>query len=184
MSRLAPGLRPVPPLAIGISEHHMNHKGTLSAKPGSWLAVLFDAVESLARHGLQNILILNGHGGNTAPVLGVIDQWRLYFRLHAPSLNLQFACYWDWVPPEMGAQHLAVNVVPGHAREFETSIALALFPENVRRAAMEDQVNKEPLRATAEKGRIFVGEVVRRVADFVQGMIEGRNRPPEVRHYP
>ena len=32
------------PMNIGISEHHMSHKGSMTAKPGSWLAVLFDAV--------------------------------------------------------------------------------------------------------------------------------------------
>ena len=41
------------PMAVGISEHHMVHKGTVTAKPGSWLAVLFDAVESLVRHGVK-----------------------------------------------------------------------------------------------------------------------------------
>ena len=53
------------PMNLGISEHHMVHKGTITAKPGSWLAVLFDAVESVIRHGVKNVLILNGHGGSS-----------------------------------------------------------------------------------------------------------------------
>ncbi len=41
------------PMNIGISEHHMVHKGTVTAKPGSWLSLLFDAAESVIRHGVQ-----------------------------------------------------------------------------------------------------------------------------------
>ncbi|MBU1205927.1 MAG: creatininase family protein, partial [Proteobacteria bacterium] len=69
-------------------------------------------------------------------------------------------------------------------REFETSLALALFPENIRYDAMHDQVEKDPLEATAEKGRLFAQEAVRQVAAFVQGMMDGRIRPPELKHYP
>jgi creatinine amidohydrolase/Fe(II)-dependent formamide hydrolase-like protein len=69
-------------------------------------------------------------------------------------------------------------------REFETSLALALFPENIRYDAMHDQVEKDPLEATAEKGRLFAQEAVRQVAAFVQRMMEGRIRPPELKHYP
>ncbi|MDH4266973.1 MAG: creatininase family protein [Deltaproteobacteria bacterium] len=172
------------PMAIGISEHHMNHKGTISAKPGSWLAVLFDAVESLARHGVKNILILNGHGGNTKPIEGIINQWWLFFKMNAPGLNLNFCSYWDLIPRDFLETHMKTKVIPGHAREFETSLALALFPENIRYDAMHDQVEKDPLEATAETGRLFAQEAVRQVAAFVQGMMDGRIRPPELKHYP
>ena len=67
---LYPSVAVVVPLSIGIAEHHMYFPGTMSAKPGSWLAVLFDAVESLVRHGITRVLILNGHGGNVKPVRG------------------------------------------------------------------------------------------------------------------
>ena len=69
-------------------------------------------------------------------------------------------------------------------REFETSLALALFPENIRYDAMHDQMEKDPLEAPAEKGRLFAQKAVRQVAPFVQGMMEGRIRPPELKHYP
>ena len=60
--RLYPQVIVTVPMAVGISEHHMIHKGTISARPGGWLAVLFDVVESLVRHGVKNVLIFNGHG--------------------------------------------------------------------------------------------------------------------------
>ena len=172
------------PMAIGISEHHMIHKGTISAKPGGWLAVLFDAVESLARHGIRNILILNGHGGNTAPLKVSLDQWRLHFKLLDPGLNLHFACYWDLIPLDFFHQHLKTRAIPGHAKEFETSIALALYPDKVRQKAMREHTDPDPLEATAEKGHLFVEEAIHRTVEFLEGMMSGRIQPAEVKHFP
>jgi creatinine amidohydrolase len=172
------------PVAIGISEHHMHHKGTISAKPGSFLAMLFDVVESLAHHGVKNLLILNGHGGNTGPLKEAIEQWWRYFKNNTPDLNLNACDYWDLIPRDFLEKHMKTRVVPGHGKEFETSLALALFPENVRHGAMGEQTDKDPLDATAEKGRLFAGEAVARVAHFVQEMMEGKIRPPELKYYP
>ncbi len=182
--RLYPNVIVSVPMAIGISEHHMSHKGSITAKPGPWLSVLFDGAESLVRHGVQKILVLNGHGGNVAPVKGIIDQWRLYFKIQAPEVDLHFCSYWDLIPNEFSENHLKTKRIPGHAQEFETAFALALFPENVRQDAMRDQTDQEPTAATAETGRLFVEESIRQVADYVAGMIDGRNRAPSVNHFP
>jgi len=161
------------PMNVGISEHHMVHKGTITAKPGSWLAVLFDAVESVIRHGVKNVLILNGHGGNVAPVRGILGQWQLFFKLQAPETNLHFASYWDLIPKDFADQHLKTKRYPGHAQEFETATALALFPDSVRTDVMGDQEDKEPLEATAEAGQALVDEAIRQVTAYMQGMIDG-----------
>ncbi len=149
--RLYPKVIVAVPISVGMSEHHMHHKGTLSARPGAWLGVVFDAVRSLVRHGVQNVLIYNGHGGNTLPLMGAMDQWRYFIKADFPGVNLQFASYWDLIPRDFLLQHMDTDIIPGHAKEFETSIALALFPENVRQEAMQDMADKDPLLATAEK---------------------------------
>ena len=76
-TKLYPKTLVVSPISFGIAEHHMHFPGTLSAKPGSWLSILFDLIESILRHGIKKVLILNGHGGNIAPVNGIIEQWQL-----------------------------------------------------------------------------------------------------------
>lgn len=172
--RLYPQVIVATPMAIGISEHHMMHKGTLTAKPGSWLALLFDAVESLVRHGVKRVLILNGHGGNEAPMYGIIRQWQLYFRSSDEAVNVQFHSYWN-LSRDIAEQHCQGRV-PGHAQEYETAMALALFPENVRPEAMQTQADKEPLKATAEQGHILAEAAISKTVEFVQGMIEGRNQ--------
>jgi creatinine amidohydrolase len=166
--RLDPQVIVAPAMNIGISEHHMRHIGTLSAMPGSWLGVLFDTIRSMHHAGFTNILVLNGHGGNVAPCEGIWGQF-----LQRLEINLWFRPYWDFLPEEVAMAHLKTKRCPGHAQEFETAFALAAFPENVRREAMQDQADREPLEATAEAGAAMIEAIVENTARFVQGMIDG-----------
>ena len=169
-AKLAPQTIVAPSMNIGISEHHMRHIGTLTAMPGSWLGVLFDTIRSMNHAGFTNILVLNGHGGNIAPCLGMWGQFQQ--RL---EINLQFESYWDFLPKEVAEAHLKTKRWPGHAQEFETAFALAAFPENVRADAMQDQPDKEPLEATAEAGAAMIDAIVDNVAAHVQKMIDGES---------
>jgi len=154
---------------IGISEHHMMHKGTLSAKPGSFLAILFDACESLIRHGIQNILILNGHGGNVAPINAAVNQFRRYF----PNANLPAHSYWEFTPRELADEIMVTKNVPGHAQEYETAFALAVFPELVRVDDMDDEKSKF---GTAEMGKKLVEATIQKLTEFVAGVIDGTHQ--------
>jgi len=165
---LAPQVLVAPSLNIGISEHHMRHIGTLSALPGSWLAVVFDTIRSMHHAGFENILVLNGHGGNIAPCEGTWGQFQQ--RL---EINLQFRSYWEFLSEDVAAANLKTGRYPGHAQEFETAFALAAFPENVRRDAMHDQDDQEPLAATAECGQAMIDNIVENVSAHVAAMIDG-----------
>ena len=182
--RLRPNVIVAPAMNIGISEHHMQHIGTLTALPGSWLALLFDAIRSMHHAGFQHILVLNGHGGNIAPCRGIWGQFQQRLEFSAPhpaakqppreqSANLHFISYWDLLPTDIAERTLKTKRWPGHAQEFETAFALAAFPENVRYDAMHDQPDKEPLEATAETGRVLIDAIVTEVAAYVRGMIDG-----------
>ena len=167
-AQLDPHVIVSPVMNIGISEHHMRHPGTLTAMPGSFLAVLFDAIRSMHSAGFENILVLNGHGGNIAPCEGIWGQF-----LQRLEINLQFKSYWDFLTPTETDPFLETGRCPGHAQEFETAFALAAFPENVRCDAMKDQADQEPLSANAENGRALIDLTVKNVATFVQGMLDG-----------
>jgi creatinine amidohydrolase len=168
--KLKPHVIIAPAMNIGISEHHMRHPGTLTAMPGSWLGVLHDTIRSMHHAGFKNILVLNGHGGNIAPCRGVWGQFQQRF-----EINLQFESYWDFLPESVAKACLKTARWPGHAQEFETAFALAAFPENVRQQAMHDQIDKEPLEATAVAGHKMIGAIVDGVAGHLQAMIDGRN---------
>lgn len=168
--RLSPEVLVAPSMAVGISEHHMRHIGTISALPGSWLGVLGDTIRSMHHAGFQNILVLNGHGGNIAPCRGIWGQFQQRF-----EINLQFESYWDFLPESVAEANLKTKRWPGHAQEFETAFALACFPENVREQPMRDQDDQEPTMATAEAGRAMIDAIVDGVSGHLSDMISGEN---------
>src|SRR5437016_2311741 len=174
---VAEGLRPhalvAEGLMAGVSEHHMRHPGTLSLRPGTFLAVLADLIDSVVRAGFKNVLVLNGHGGNTAPVNGT---WEQFLRMN--PINLHFLSYWD-VLTEADAKellksgHQLPSDLPGHAQEFETALALAAFPENVRTQMWTDQPDSHPSIASAQQGQAFIQRIVERIANYLAEMIDG-----------
>lgn len=66
------------PMSIGLSAHHLYAPGSMAAKPGGWLTLLYDAIESLVRAGVKKVMVLNGHGGNTASLHGALQQWQIH----------------------------------------------------------------------------------------------------------
>lgn len=172
--RLSPHVLVAEGLMAGISEHHMKHIGTLSLTPATFLAVVHDLVDSMVRAGFRNILVLNGHGGNVVPCNAVWDQFIRRFQV-----NVQFMPYWDVYTVRDAEELLESGTrlpydLPGHAQEFETSFALAAFPENVRTAMWKDQPDQKPSLATAEKGRAFIERTIDRVAAYLQDMLDGK----------
>ena len=74
--KLFPRVIVTTPLAIGVSEHWMDHKGTLTLRPEVFGEVLYDVADSMRRHGIENILIVNGHAGNSGPVNERLEGFR------------------------------------------------------------------------------------------------------------
>ena len=66
--QLYPQVMVATPVPVGISPHWMDRKGTLTLKKETFLAVVYEICESLKTHGVNTILILNGHGGNVLPL--------------------------------------------------------------------------------------------------------------------
>ncbi len=180
--RLRPQVLVAEGVMAGVSEHHMIHAGTLTLRPGTFLAVLNDLIRSVVRAGFENVLVLNGHGGNIAPIQGAWDQFLREFQV-----NLHFLSYWDVLTKAdaeavMDGGSRLPQDLPGHAQEFETSIALAEFPENLRTEAWTAQPDSTAVMATAEKGRELLSRIVDRVANYLEEMMDGR-RAAEVPPY-
>ena len=58
----------IPPVSHGYSPHHMDFPGTITIRWDTFINYVRDVCVSLAHHGFKRILIVNGHGSNTAPV--------------------------------------------------------------------------------------------------------------------
>ena len=186
--RVAKALKPhviiAEALIAGVSEHHMRHPGTLSIGPGAFVAVLDDLLDGVRRAGFEHVLVLNGHGGNVEPCRAVWDQL-----LRRRGGNLHFLSYWDVLTEDDARELLSSGRrlpqdLPGHAQEFETSVALAAFPENVDAGAVADQPDKTPAAGTAETGEKLLDRIVPRVTEYLRDMIEGRRTASEPPYHP
>ena len=100
-----------------------------------------------------------------APCRAAINQF-----LRQLKVNLQFLSYWDFVSKEVAEAHMETQRVPGHAQEFETAFALAVFPDSVRTADIDDEDAK---LGTPEMGKVLVEATVAGTTEFVSGMLEG-----------
>ena len=172
--RLYPRVVVASPVGVGVSEHWMAHRGTLTARPEIFCEYVFDICNSMARAGLRNVLILNGHGGNVKPLMRRLDEYRE--RL-GPEVNLRFQSYWDVYDPALVRRTMDHERLPGHADEFETSTMLALAPERVHAEEIEDEASRS---ATREKGERLLEPAVAGVARVVERMIAGEevDQPP------
>ena len=175
--RLAPKVLVAEGWMCGISEHHMRHPGTLTLRPGTFLIALGDMIESMVRAGFRNVVVVNGHGGNIEPIHGTWDQFLRQFE----GINLHFLSYRDTLGQADANELLQggkclPDDLPGHAQEFETSFALAKFPDNVRDEAVSDQPDPSPALATAEQGNEWFDRVTERLAKFVGEVIDGQRQ--------
>ena len=60
------GVPVFPAQPYGYTPTYMAFPGTVTLKLATLLAVLGDIVESLHHHGFRRVLVVNGHGGNSA----------------------------------------------------------------------------------------------------------------------
>jgi creatinine amidohydrolase len=117
----------LPPLAVGVSDHHRQFSGTLSVSPETFEAYVRETVESLAAHGLRKVVVVNGHGGNDDALRRVARRLR--------EEETAFVVPWNWWS-NLTAEHEALfdRDHVGHAGAAETSVVSALAPALVDEA--------------------------------------------------
>jgi len=179
------------PVAVGISPYWMERKGTLTLRPETFLAMVYDICASLRQHGIKTIFIVNGHGGNDQPLKEHVAEFRR--KLDA---NIEACSYWDAFAEGANREDArkymesGVENIPGHSAEFETSFALAAFPERIHRdgvdyekvklnlkdqkdAADDRRYYYDSLKARADKGEALIRIAVDWVAARLRRLIEG-----------
>ncbi len=185
--RMYPGVLVATPVPVGISPHWMDRKGTLTLSQETFLAVVYEICASLKTHGVRNILVLNGHGGNEQPLMEALPGFR-----EKLGINLDCQSYWAAYSPEVVRKYMASNRCPGHAAEFETSFAMAAFPERIHwegvdyasaaralrlspgQAREDAAMAREAKLATTAKGEAMLAIAVEWVASRIAQMWETR----------
>ena len=169
--RVAMGLWPrvlvTPTISMSVSEHHMARGGALTVRPEIHMETVHDVCDSLVRLGVEKVLVLNGHGGNKREKMADKAPDAMA-RLEA--MGVRYVTYWETASPEWYEANLELERSAGHAGEFETSFAMALFPERVRVEAI-DYENAQ--KATTAKGGAILEAVVEGVTDEMRTLLDG-----------
>ena len=183
--KLYPQVMVATPVPVGISPHWMDRKGTLTLTEETFLAVVYEICDSLKQHGVKRILILNGHGGNVGPLTQSVAEFRQKL-----GIRLEANAYWDAYTPEIIKKYMQSGKAPGHAGEFETSFAMAAFPERIHwegvdyekaktqvhikdpvSAKQEEEFAHEAKLALTAKGEAMITIAVDWVANRLRSMI-------------
>jgi creatinine amidohydrolase len=112
------------PLPYGCSWHHTRFAGTATLRPSTFIAILGDVCRSFSDMGFFPIIV-NGHGGNRAPIdVALVEIAESERRAAAFT-------YFDLLEDVADEAFETPEEATGHACALETSIAQFLWPELV-----------------------------------------------------
>jgi creatinine amidohydrolase len=124
----------LPSVWLGCSRHHMDFSGSLTAEIDTFIETGEQIVDSMAKHGFRNFILLNSHGGNVTKVSIMAEKLR--YR-PGPLIKVVGVTYWNLISEEIAGIRESALGGMGHACELETSLMLATQPELVRQERME-----------------------------------------------
>ena len=128
----------LPTVPYGTETNQMAFPLAMNLNPSTLFAVVTDLVESLVRHGIRKIVLLNSHGGN--------DLKPLLRELYGKTPAQLFLCNWYRVLADV--EHEIFDDAGDHGGEMETSLIMAYYPHLV--AQRPDGSLDADLGATAD----------------------------------
>jgi creatinine amidohydrolase len=164
----------LPVISYGVSFEH-KPMFNVSIQHSTLSTMLCDTCISLAENKITEIIVLNGHHGNTGAIQYIPQE--VQSKIPAIDVNIHILHYWHMMKSDFD-----------HAGEVETSLVLAIAPELVHmdrarpnskslsksRAAYSSLTNTpgsfpkitgngvwgDPMRATASKGDKLIKEII------------------------
>jgi creatinine amidohydrolase len=84
------GVPVFPVVPFGITPYFTAYPGTISLRPETFLRIIEDVLDSLARTGFRRILLVNGHGGNSPAATLAVD-----WMARHPSVHVKMHDWWN-----------------------------------------------------------------------------------------
>lgn len=174
----------LPHIPFGVNTGQLDVDYCMNMLPSTQLAILKDVCDVLVRHGIEKLVIFNGHGANN--FVAIIRELAIIF----PQL---FICSLNWY---QAAPKKDIFEEPGdHADEMETSVMMHIAPNLVlpldqagdgatkkfNLAGFKEgwawaqrpwtKITKDtgagnPYKSTPEKGEKFLGLTIANIAQF------------------
>lgn len=167
----------LPELSIGSSFEHMNFPGTITFATTTYFNILNDIVSSLSHSGFHKLVIVNGHGGNTALLSGFSQELNQKYDMEIYNLDLPAIYNRSNEIPELKDLDVACDV---HAGDIETSLLLYgksnlvhmeraenypiyfkdfYFSWLTNKVSHDGQIGK-PLNASSKRGELILGFMI------------------------
>jgi creatinine amidohydrolase/Fe(II)-dependent formamide hydrolase-like protein len=150
-----------PTFAVGSAQHHMAFPGSMTLRPSTFVAALYDWIVSLAHHGFKRVLVLNGHGGNVASVQAAFAEVYADYSLarrgaNAAPLRMTLVNWWEL----KGVLRLCKELFPkghgSHATPSEVAVTYFAYPEAIKSAKLEPKIAPDgPILDAADYRRRF-----------------------------
>ncbi len=175
----------LPGMPYGVDKNLLAFPLTIHVSFNTLFAFLTDVIRSLERHGVDRLVLVNGHGGNTLKPM--LREWY--------GDTSVFVSVIDWWKVAADVYGEIFDQPDDHAGEMETSVALALYPDLVRmeqavweppRQPSIEAIRKgwaqitrpwhrvaptsgtaDPRAATAEKGHRYLEVAIERIAEYL-----------------
>jgi creatinine amidohydrolase len=175
----------LPGIDYGVNTGQLDVSLCMNMMPSTQLAILRDICDVLVRHGVEKLVILNGHGANN--FVAIIRELAGLF----PGLFVTVVNWYQAYPRK------EVFEAPGdHADEFETSVMMYIAPGLVQPLQVagdgatlsfnlkgyregwawsqrpwtkvtKDTGSGDPAKATAEKGKLFLEKSIGNIGNFL-----------------
>jgi creatinine amidohydrolase len=106
------GIPVFPVQPYGITPYFLDYPGSISLRNGTYIAIIRDILDGMARQGFKRILICNGHGGKP-PAGSLAIEWMA----DHPGVQVKFHNWWN--APKTFAKVQEIDTVASHASWME-----------------------------------------------------------------
>ena len=106
------GVPVFPVVSYGVTPYFREFPGSISLRVSTHLDVVRDILDGMAHSGFKRILIVNGHGGNSA-----VQQWIPEWTACHPDCRAVFHNWWN--APRTWAKVLEIDPVASHGSWME-----------------------------------------------------------------
>jgi len=124
-----------PTIPVGVAEEHRQFSGTLWVSEDTFRDYVRETVASLAYHGWDRVVLVNGHGGNVAALREVCGRITRHDDAYAVPFTWFDAVSLD---DEADAPVDLEQVRMGHGGPVETALVRAVAPDQIREDRLDD----------------------------------------------
>jgi len=128
-----------PTVPVGVAEEHRHFAGTLWVSEDTFRAYVRETVGSLAAHGWDRVVVVNGHGGNVAPLRELCGRVTRHDDAYAVPFTWFDAVSLDGESEAAEDPPVDLDAVAmGHGGPVETAMVRAVAPDLLREDRLDE----------------------------------------------